>query len=60
MTGIEFLKTLTQPEQQVIVMASKKEFAIDAYDHEVCDFILRPVEPSRFLQAVLKAKKHFI
>lgn len=50
-TGIEFLKLLqTYPE--VVIVSSKEKYAIDAFDFEVTDFLLKPVELERFLKTV--------
>lgn len=57
MTGMEFLKTLEGNKPQVIMITANKEFAADAYDFDVCDFIVKPVTLARFLKAVSKAKK---
>lgn len=57
MSGMEFLKTLEGNKPQIIMITSNKEFASDAYDFDVSDFIVKPISQSRFLKAVSKAKK---
>lgn len=57
MSGLEFLKTLEGDKPQVIMITGNKEFAVEAYNFEVCDFILKPITHARFLKAVSKAKK---
>ncbi|MES2394777.1 MAG: LytTR family DNA-binding domain-containing protein [Bacteroidota bacterium] len=57
MSGMEFLKTLEGEKPQVIMITANKEFAAEAFDFEVCDFIVKPITHSRFLRAVSKAKK---
>jgi two-component system LytT family response regulator len=57
MTGLEFLKTLEGNKPQIIMITANKEFAADAFDFDVCDFIVKPITHSRFLKAVAKAKK---
>ena len=59
MTGIEFLKTLEGNKPKIIMITANKEFASDAYDFDVCDFIVKPITHPRFLRAVSKAKKIF-
>ncbi len=52
--GIAFLKTLkTQP--QVIITTAYKEYASDAFDLSVCDYILKPFSMERFIIAIDKA-----
>ncbi len=57
MTGMEFLETLIGNKPQVIMITSDKESASEAFDRDICDFIIKPVSSSRFLKAVSKAKK---
>ena len=60
-TGIEFLKLLqTYPE--VVIVSSKEKYAIDAFDFEVTDFLLKPVELDRFLKTVkrIESRLHSI
>lgn len=59
MTGMEFLKTLEGDKPEVIIITGNKEFAAEAFNFDVCDFIVKPISHSRFLKAVSKAKKIF-
>lgn len=56
MTGIEFLKTL-QKSPVIIFTTAYTEYAIEGYQFEVADYLLKPFSFDRFLQAVNKAKK---
>lgn len=51
--GFEFLKTLTSPPQ-VIVTTAYSEFAIEGYELNVIDYLLKPFSFERFLSAVNK------
>jgi len=54
MTGIDFLNRLsTLP--QIIIISSKEQYAIKAFDYDVTDYLLKPVDYSRFRKAVSKA-----
>lgn len=53
--GFEFLKTLTNPPK-VIVTTAYKEFAIEGYELNVVDYLLKPFSFERFLKAIQKAK----
>lgn len=51
--GFEFLKTLTAPPK-VIVTTAYSEFAIEGYELNVQDYLLKPFSFERFLKAVNK------
>lgn len=52
--GFEFLRTLPAPPK-VIVTTAHIEFAIDGYELNVVDYLLKPFSFERFLKAVNKA-----
>ncbi len=56
MTGLELTKNLLQKRPVIIFITSKKQYALDAFDLNVVDYIVKPVTSSRFLQAVDKAR----
>lgn len=58
MTGLEFLKSLNK-KPQVIIISSKKEYAFDAFDFDVVDYVLKPVEQARLYKAINKAHDKF-
>ncbi|MEQ9423624.1 MAG: LytTR family DNA-binding domain-containing protein [Cyclobacteriaceae bacterium] len=57
MTGIELLGTL-EDQPEIILITSKKNYAIDAFSFNVTDYLLKPVQRPRFLQAVNRAKEN--
>ena len=54
MTGIEFLNAMSALPQ-IIIISSKEKYAINAFDYDVTDYILKPFDYSRFCKAVNKA-----
>ena len=59
MTGLELIKTLDE-RTQIIIVSSKRKYALDSYNYDVVDYLLKPVKNyARFLQAVRKAYKNF-
>jgi DNA-binding LytR/AlgR family response regulator len=51
--GFDFLKSL-QASPRVIVTTAYHEYALSGYEYNVLDYLLKPVEFSRFLAAVNK------
>ena len=54
MTGFEWLKTLSQPPK-IIVTTAYKEYALEGYELDIVDYLLKPFSFPRFLKAVNKA-----
>jgi len=52
-TGIEFLKTLKNPPR-VIFTTAYREYAVDGFELDVVDFLLKPITFERFLKSVNK------
>ena len=53
LTGIGFIKTLTHPPK-IIFTTAYKEYAVDAFDLDAVDYLLKPISLERFLKAVNK------
>lgn len=52
-SGIEFLKSLLNPPK-VIFTTAYRGFAVDAFDLEAIDYLVKPISFERFLKAVNK------
>jgi DNA-binding LytR/AlgR family response regulator len=58
MSGIDFLKSLTVLPQ-VIIYSSQEKYALEMYEYDVTDYLLKPVQYPRFIKAVNKARERF-
>ena len=56
--GLDFIKTLKHPPQ-VIITTAYREYALDGYELNVVDYLLKPINFNRFLAAVNKLKRDF-
>jgi len=52
-SGIEFIRTLKNPPA-VILTTAHKEFALEGYELNVVDYLLKPISFERFLMAINK------
>lgn len=55
-SGLDFVKSLSNPPQIVFITAYR-EFAVEGFELEVADYLLKPIEFSRFLKAISKVKR---
>jgi DNA-binding LytR/AlgR family response regulator len=53
LNGIDFIKSLND-NYKIILTTAYHEFALDAYNLNVIDYLLKPIEFTRFLQAINK------
>ena len=56
MTGLELTKIIGNKKTIIVFTTSKKEYAAEAFELNVADYIVKPVTPSRFITAINKVR----
>lgn len=56
MSGMDFLKSIETAYMQVVIYSSQEKYALESYEYNVADYLLKPVSYFRFIKAVNKVK----
>ena len=56
LSGLAFLKTLQAPPT-VILTTAYSEYAVESYEYQVADYLLKPIAFERFLKAVTQVQQ---
>jgi DNA-binding LytR/AlgR family response regulator len=56
MKGLDLIKVLKEPPK-IIITSAYQEYALQGYEFNVIDYLLKPIEFSRFLKAVNKIEQ---
>jgi two-component system LytT family response regulator len=59
MTGLELTRNLGEKKPIIVFTTSKKEYAVDAFELNVADYLVKPVTLPRFLLAMEKVREIF-
>lgn len=57
LTGLDLLKSLSNPPQ-VIITTAYRDYAVEGYEFEVLDYLLKPISFPRFMKAMERAFKN--
>jgi two-component system LytT family response regulator len=56
-SGIDLIRYLGPKSPVIIFTTGKKEYAVDAFELDVADYIVKPINPARFFKAIEKARE---
>jgi DNA-binding LytR/AlgR family response regulator len=57
MSGLELIKKLGNKKPLIIFTTAKKDYAVEAFELSVVDYLVKPITLPRFLQAIEKANE---
>lgn len=58
-SGLELLLLLKDKSPMIILTTSHSDYALDSYNYGVVDFLVKPLDFARFMNAVSKARNQF-
>jgi DNA-binding LytR/AlgR family response regulator len=58
LTGINFMK-IVGDKQKYILTTAYSEYALEGYEHNIIDYLLKPISFERFQKSVVKAQERF-
>jgi DNA-binding LytR/AlgR family response regulator len=57
MSGLDFLKTMKAPPA-VVITTAYRDYAVESYEHDALDYLVKPISFPRFMKAFEKVLKY--
>ena len=57
MSGLELTRNLGEKSPLIIFTTAKKDYAVEAFEMNVVDYLVKPITPARFLLSIERAKE---
>ena len=52
LTGLELVRILPAPQPEVVLVTSHRDYAVDAFELQVSDYLVKPLDYARFIRTV--------
>lgn len=52
LTGLELVRILPAPQPKVVLVTSHRDYAVDAFELQVADYLVKPLDYARFIRTV--------
>lgn len=56
LNGLDFIKTLTH-KPQIVIISAYRNFAVESYELDVVDYLVKPITFARLLKAINKVSQ---
>ena len=56
--GFEFIRSISGVKPEIIMVTAFPQFALDGFEHQVLDYLLKPVSFERFLKAIGRLERN--
>lgn len=56
LSGIDFMRAADLRSIEVVIYSSQEKYALESYEYDVCDYLLKPVSYARFIKAMGKVR----
>lgn len=57
MTGLELIKLLEKRKLNVVLTTSQEQYALEAFEYDVVDYLVKPINQARLLKAISKVRE---
>ncbi|MCC2545575.1 LytTR family DNA-binding domain-containing protein [Hymenobacter sp. BT175] len=57
LSGLDLVRLLPQPQPEVILVTTHRDFAVEAFSLRITDYLVKPVDYARFTQAIDRARE---
>ena len=59
LTGLELIESL-ESKPEVIITTAYREYAVEGFEHNVLDYLVKPIPFTRFLKSINKVSQKFL